>query len=125
MLGLPFAVRPSLQAANVTPLEERVRSRRDFDEIKDETAKGGQINAPLAFSLAPMIVSWAKAGSDDQTTDGPAAVKTLVTLITAEDVNGCTTIPVAPHWTAPAVLNFWAEIPSLVKGPGSCSSQKR
>ena len=54
----------------------------------DETAKGGQTNAPVGSSFAPMIMSWAKAASDDQTTMGPAEVKTLVTLRTAEEVKG-------------------------------------
>src|SRR2546423_1554982 len=105
----PPSVRPSLQVARVRPPEERVRSSRDFEERIDETAKGGQTQAPVASSLAPVIMSWAKAASDDHTTTGPPEVKTLVTLITVEEVKGWTTAPVSPHWRAPVESNFCPE----------------
>ena len=106
----PPSARPSLQAARAQPLDERVRSSRDFEERMEETAKGGQRKAPLGSSFAPVIMSCAKAASDDQTTSGPAGMKTLVTLRTAEEVKGCTTRPSSPHCRSPAGLNFCPEI---------------
>src|SRR6266850_6175576 len=121
----PPSARPSLQAASAKPVEESVRSRRDFEDRIEETGKGGQMIAPLGSTFAPKIESWAKVGSDDQTTSGPGEVKTLVTLITAEEVKGCTTRPKSPHCGTPAGSNFWPEIPSFVRGPSRISSQKR
>src|SRR5450432_368409 len=122
----PESARPSLQAARATPVEESVRSSRDFEERIDDTAKGAQINVPLPPStFAPVIVSWPKLASDDQTTTGSPLLRTLVTLRTASEVMGWIIAPLAPHCATPEELNFCPEIPSFVRGPGIWSSQKR